>query len=244
MSDLAKLTFSEMTLVAAKLRKVGRGAASMEVASQQVARFFYEEFVEHAGGHSAFVLARCFKTHPLGLLPPELQSIARKAAPNQSAGPDTQCLTLLGTYGDEPQWQSRRQSISRQVVPLVDEEALARLPMIDGFMAALGLERRFVVSPDPAALALREREGFGVFHVENALGSPWIPAQDAFVKPHGVASAVGFGFVTPPANLFEVILFSRQAISLATAQLFRTLALSLKLVYLPLGGRVFEEGGA
>jgi hypothetical protein len=81
-----------------------------------------------------------------------------------------------------------------------------------------------------------------VFHVENALGSPYIPAQASFVEPFGVRSVLGFGFVIPPTHVFATILFSRQAVAPAVAELFKTLTLSLKVALLPIAGRRIFDG--
>jgi hypothetical protein len=75
-----------------------------------------------------------------------------------------------------------------------------------------------------------------VFHVAEALGSPFVPAQDPFVKRHGVRSVLGFGGMLPTGDLFTVILFTRVPVPRATAELFKPLALSTKLAILPFVG--------
>ena len=242
MYDLATFGLSEMTLVGTALRRLGTDATSLEQASQRAARFFYEEFVESASGRPGFVLARCYKTHPLGDLPPDLTKFARAVFPNEALDPTTQCLTLLGTFGDEEAWKTRQASSGHKAIPLVSESAVQSLPMVKRLTQALGLESQQVIRPDPSFLLEKDRAGFNVFHVEEALESPYIPAQESFVKAHGVRSVVGFGFVLPPANIFATILFARRHIPPETADLFKTLALSLKLAMLPLAaGRVFDE---
>ena len=69
-----------------------------------------------------------------------------------------------------------------------------------------------------------------------AKGSPFVPAQEEFVIPFGIESVLGFGGVLPSKELFTVILFSKQKISRETAELFKSLALSLKLALLPFDG--------
>jgi len=74
-----------------------------------------------------------------------------------------------------------------------------------------------------------EQSNFNVFHVPEAQGSPYVPAQKEFVIPYGVKSVVGFGGLLPTGDLFAVILFSRVHVPHESAQLFKTLALSTKL---------------
>ena len=58
--------------------------------------------------------------------------------------------------------------------------------------------------------------------------------------PFGIESGLGFGGVLPTGDLFAVCLFSRVPISRTTAELFRPLALHVKLAVLPFdGGPVF-----
>lgn len=229
MYDLASFGLTEATLAGIHLRRIGDRVATLEDASQEVSRFFYEEFHDDATGDSDFVLARCYQTLPLGELSPELASYARAVFPDQRFDEDTRCLTLLGTFGGRPEWQRRERSHGHRAIPLADENTLASLPMVARLTESLGLRAAEVVRPDPAFLRERDREGFNVFYVENASGSPYIPAQDHFVAPFGVRSVIGFGFVMPPDRIFATILFARRHVSSATADLFKTVALSLKL---------------
>jgi hypothetical protein len=73
---------------------------------------------------------------------------------------------------------------------------------------------------------------FNVFHVPEAVGSPYIPAQEQFVTRFGVKSALGFGGMLPSGNLFAVIMFSKAPISRDTADMFKPLALNIKMVAL------------
>jgi hypothetical protein len=84
------------------------------------------------------------------------------------------------------------------------------------------------VSHDCPTDTLDQRK-FGVFHVPVATNSPFIPAQNDFVAPYGVASVLGFGGMLPDGDLFVVIIFARVPIPASTAEMFRTIALNLKL---------------
>jgi class 3 adenylate cyclase len=54
--------------------------------------------------------------------------------------------------------------------------------------------------------------GFGLFHVEDAVGSPFVPAQEEFVLPYGVASVVGCGTMLPNGAVALWIGFARHLI--------------------------------
>jgi hypothetical protein len=240
MYDLKAFSFANMLDASAELRNIANGASSMEAAAQRVAAYFHENFVNTATGRSAFVLSRCFKTHAFGLLPEELQSFARSVFSDHEPMFDTRCLTLLGTAGDRPEWKSRYQSTGHKAIPLISENVIQSLPMVSQLTKSLGLEAHALVNPDPKILLEHEKEGFNVFYVDEAFGSPYVPAQD-WVRSFAVKSVIGLGFVIHPSDIIALILFSGVPVEFETAQLFKSLALSLKLAFLSLSSRpVFD----
>jgi hypothetical protein len=241
MNDLQNFTSAEMIDVGASLRKVARGAVARESAAQRIARFLYDGFVDPATQRSSFVLVRCFGTLSLGELPADLQAFARSQAMESPPTPETRCLTLLGSAGDLPAWNSRQGSQGHMAIPLVSAQVVSSLPMVSRLILSLGLDVHALVRPSPRILLARERDGFNVFHVAEAAASPYVPAQE-WVRSHGVRSVVGFGFVIPPVDIFATILFARVPIERNTAELFKTLAISAKLALLPLSSApVFDN---
>ena len=236
--QLGRVSLVDMTHASAKLRKLGEGASSMEEAGQRIVRFLFESFAD-AGGARSCGLVRLYKTHSLGALPPELRQFATSAAPDASLGAQSRCLTLLASAGVEPAWNDRRTSSGHRAIPLVSIEALERLPMVAQLLVQLGVDVSRIVAGDPKLILDQGQRGFNVFHVEEARKSPFIPAQDGFVVPYGIVSVLGFGGALPSGDLFALILFSRAHISRATAELFKPLALAIKLALLPFEGRVF-----
>ena len=87
-----------------------------------------------------------------------------------------------------------------------------------------------------------DQHTFNVFLVEHAEGNPSIPAQADFVTPYGIRSALGFGGLLRGGELFTIIMFSRVTIPRETADMFRTIALGVKLALLPFArGPVFAS---
>ncbi|MEZ5289778.1 MAG: hypothetical protein R2745_01705 [Vicinamibacterales bacterium] len=234
MHDLTEFRLSEALLLGADLRRVSEGATSLEAAAQRTAAFFCEQLRDRGRMRSACVLARCYKTHAFGELPADLQRAARGAIPGVDPQPMTRCLTLLGTSGDLDEWCDRRRSVGHRAIPLSSEAVIQSLPMIAELTRALGVEAGALLRGDSEFLLERDQRGFNVFHVARAEDSPFVPAQDSFVRARGVRSVVGFGFTVPPADIFTVILFTRVPVDDNTAALFKTLALNLKLALLPL----------
>jgi hypothetical protein len=114
--------------------------------------------------------------------------------------------------------------------------------MIAQMMRQFGVELSTLLETRPEILNELDQKTYNVFFVPDARNSPFIPAQADFVVPHGVKSALGFGGILPSGNLFAVIMFTRVQIPLETAQMFRTIALNVKINILRfVRGKVFAD---
>ena len=224
------------------LRHAAKDATSMEDAAGRVVRFFYENLIDKESGDRSLVLARLYKSQEFGRLEPDLQHYLNAMTAPDVPKEDVPCLTLLGTAGDEDGWNARDRSQWHRAIPMTNKEALSRLPMVSQLVQQLGLELEEVVRIDPDLFLELDQRNYNVFFVEEALDNHAIPAQDSFVVPYGVRSVLGFGGVLPDGSLFAVILFSKRAIKRETADLFASVALSVKLILLSwAGGPVFES---
>ncbi len=168
-----------------------------------------------------------FRTSTFAELSDELRSAASSLSVDSVLGPETKCLTLIGTVGDRAAWNDCRLSEKHRAIPLPNVESVERLPMISQLIRQLGLSVGGVLQGDQSVLLGDVRTS--VFHVLDALGSPSIPAQAEFVIPNQIRSVVGFGDILPSGQLFAVICFSRTPISQQTAVMFSHLSLSAKL---------------
>ena len=232
MFDLSTFTLSDMLALSDGLTDAAREARTMEQASGSVVDYFRRNLVDKSTGEPACVLARLYKTHPFGRLEPELQDRATRAGGAEIPA-DASFLTLLATAGIEPQWNERRSSRDHQVTWLGDVESLQRLPMVAQLVEDLGFTNEEVVTIDRESFVREGERNFGVFFVPDARGSHAIPAQEDFVEPYGIRSVLGFGGLLPDGSIFSVILFCREEVPGDTADLFRSMALTVKLILLP-----------
>jgi len=231
--DPAQFTLADMVRCGATLRTLTAQSASMEEAAQKVTQYLYDNLKTGPFGKRSGVLVRFFRTHDYVGLPEDLRKAARSAASSPVAE-GTKCLVLLGTSGDQPQWNRREVSRWHKCLPLQSESVIEQFPMISRLIKQLGIPMSELLRPAPEIIKDFERKNFGVFYVPVAAGSPFVPAQKEFVIPFGVQSVLGFGGILADGELFAVIIFSRTAIPSATAEMFRTIALSLKLGLLAL----------
>jgi hypothetical protein len=210
------------------VRRVTKSAASMEEAADAIVRHLHESCVGGDGTRRACPLVRFYKTHPFSDLDPALQTFARTRLGGEPPTPDMKCLVLLASAGEELAWNDRRLSRQHRAIPLPSEQIVAQAPMIAQLVTQLGLPLGALVRPSPQIVGELEGRTYNVFHVEEAAGSPYIPAQADFVVPHAIRSVVGFGGVLRTGDLFAVILFSRAHIRRDVAERFRTIGLDVK----------------
>lgn len=237
-----ELSLHQMTEYTGALRKLGAGAETMEQVAQKVVEYLYDSLTDPETGENLCGLVRVFKTHPFGDLDDGLQRWALDLTGASEAPPDMKCLTLLATRGEATPWNSRHESQGHKAIPFIDEAMVEGIPMIAQLLRQLGLEIKTVLNPDRDFLLNAEEHTFNVFHVADALGSPFIPAQDEFVRPHKIKSVLGYGGILPSGDLFVVIIFWKRAISRETADMFQPLALSTKVALLPfLNKPIFGE---
>lgn len=213
-----------------ELRRTMLGAPDTEFAAQRLVRHLYESCRDPSTRQRSCVLVRFYKTLRYAELEPGLQSIAGRLldpSGNSAPDPELRCLTLLATAGERPEWNDRRQSVSHQTIPLPSARIVEQAPMIAQLIEQMGLTIADVIRPSPEVIRGAKGRTYNVFHVEEARGSPSIPAQDEFVVPFGVRSAVGFGGLLRD-EFFATILFSRVTIPRASAERFRKVALEVK----------------
>ena len=217
------------------------GVASMEAAAGIICRRLRDELTDASGGR-ACALVRCYLTQPFEALPPDLQRFAKRALGTVAftpPEPTMRCLTLLATVGDEPAWNDRRQSSSHQAIPLPSPHIVERAPMIAQLIRELGLDIASVVRPGESRGRQRAGGTEGVFHVEEAAGSPFIPAQAGFVDRYAIRSVIGFGGLLPSRELFAIIAFTRTHVAAHTADEFRTVAVAVGSALARCSGDIF-----
>jgi hypothetical protein len=225
--DLTTFGLGDMLKSSPRLRETATGAPTFELAAQRVSRFLYDE-LRDTDGERQCALVRCYKTNTFGSLEPELQEFVRTVMGFRQPWPTMKCLTLMATVGKTAAWNSRHNSRGHRAIPLPSPEIIEKAPMISQLIKEFGLEVSSVIQPSPEVVRELAGKRHGVFHVEDALGSPYIPAQEEFVVRYGIRSVLGFGGLLVNGDLFAVILFTTVRVSPESADRFRTLALDVK----------------
>jgi len=237
--DLGNITLADRLRCAVDIQRATRQASTLEEAANIVVRYLYQQSAPAPSGKNGCALIRCYITHPYGSLDIESKRFAAGILGSDSPFENMNCLTLIATVGDEPAWNSRLQSRGHRTIPLPSPQAVERAPMIAQLIQQFGLQVADVVNPSQDMLHELAGKSYNVFHVEKALGSPHVPAQDDFVIPYEIESVVGFGGSLATGDLYAVILFSRLHIPVKSANRFRSLALDVKAAFFPFREAVF-----
>jgi len=241
--DLTNFTIHEVTECGRAVRTMGAGASSMEEVAGRIVNYLYDTLIDGQTGERACTQIRFFKTHAYEDLDDELKVFALNMLDGSTPVPEMKCFTLLGTVGENEEWNQRGASKGHQAIPLPSEEVIHQIPMMRNLIKQFGLDVRSVVKPDPALLLDMEQKSYGVFLVPKALGSPYIPAQKEFVVPYKIKSVMGFGGMLPTLDIFVIIMFLRVPVSREIADLFKNLSLNIKLAVLPFEKIVFAHPG-
>ena len=233
MYDLTEFNIRDLSECGFMVRQLGKEAQSMEAASKIIIKYLYDNLVNCQTQERSCVLIRLFKTHSYGKLTPELQKYVQHTLNKTEIKHDLKCLTLLATAGEKPEWNYRDKSSGHQAIPLVDEEAISKAPMISQLIKQLGVEPGVLIQPDPDLFVYLEEEIYQIFYVPNALCSPYIPAKKSFVAPFNIKSVLGCGGLLPSGDTFVVLMFLKAELPKATLDLLRHLTLNIKMAILP-----------
>ena len=195
-------------------------ATSLEEAAQVLATALYTHFAESA------ILARVYVTVPFAALPPPTRAFVQ-ALPGATASltGTTPVLSLVGTQGQEVEWNDRRKSRQHAAIPLISAEFVDGIPMIARLLRELGVPLDWIDSQDALRLVSTIGRTVGLFYVEDAVramddrGRKIIPAVD-FVFAYNVKSVFGTGGAYAGGQMLVVVVFCRDPVARVTAELF------------------------
>lgn len=234
MYDYTKFSDAELKECGANIAVLGGSASSMEEAANKIVNYLYDNITD-SSGNNANALVRLYKTHPYSQLDSGLQSFAQGIL-GSAPSDDTNCLTMLATMGDKDDWKSRSKSNGHRAIPLASADMVAGIPMISRLLTQFGIDVGAVMRPDPMLIGDMSAKTYNTFYVPEAVGSPYIPAQDDFVIPNGIKSVLGFGGILSSGELFVVIMFSKVSIPADVADKFSTMGASVKEAVEPFVG--------
>jgi hypothetical protein len=235
--DLRSFELHDMLRCGLDIRRVSRGAASLESAADAIVRYLFGAFRDPTTAEPQLALVRFYMTQPYRELEPDLRVLVKTALRAAPLDEGIKCLTLLGTAGVEEDWNDRRRSRGHRAIPLASVGMVRQAPMIAQLIEQMGMDVEHLLQTDAKLVPDSAGRTFNIFYVDKAPGSPYIPAQAEFVRPFGIQSVVGFGGILR-GEMFAVVMFGRVSIPPTVANRFRNIALEVKAIVHPIE-RVF-----
>jgi hypothetical protein len=223
-----------------------KNVAYVEQAAQELAAALQSKFTE------SVVLARVFLTVSFNSLPEAnrkfVQNLAQSAGAASALGDTTPVLSLIGTHGQETDWNDRRKSKGHVGIPLISSAFVGAIPMISRLLRELGVPIDWIDSHDSAIIKKAVGQSSGLFFVDDAgkatdnEGRKIIAAQD-FVSAYAVKSVFGAGEAYSNGQMIVFVVFCRDAFSRDAAERFGGLTGLLKrnTASLVEAGKVFSD---
>ena len=150
MYNITRFSQSDIHDCGNALRDMGSGGASMEEIANKIVRHLYDNLND--GSQRSCALVRFYKTHPYGQLDSGLQQFAQGILGSKPED-DVNCLTLLATAGDKPEWNSRASSEGHRAIPLASAEMVAGIPMISRLLSQFGLDVGSITKTDSVSIS-------------------------------------------------------------------------------------------
>ncbi len=219
---IEQATAAAITELWTKVEPRVKQAKALEEAAQELATALHTQFRE------SVVLTRVYFTVPFEALPGPNKAFVQNLAESAGAASDlkapTPVLSLIGTHGQEADWNDRRKSKGHVGIPLTSSGFVDAIPMISRLLKEMGVPLDWVDTQDAEIIKKMDRAA-GLFFVENAAettdhqGRKIIPAQD-FVSGYNVKTVFGVGGGYAGGQIVVIVLFCRGLIPRATAERF------------------------
>ncbi|MDR3602400.1 MAG: hypothetical protein P4L49_18255 [Desulfosporosinus sp.] len=216
---ISDITISKMKEIVGPIELQLSQMRTYEEASQFFCQSLYNMFP------NAIVLARIFVSVPYEKLPESnkkvVQDIIRNTKKQADLRSDTKILSLVGTYGEKNEWNSRLLSKGHVGIPLISKSFIAGIPMMNRLLERLGIDYENETSDNRNT---RKSSFSGLFYVKNSenevdsLGRHIITNQE-FVRNYQVKSVFGFGgSYINQTDFYTAIVFLKEQVNLGSAE--------------------------
>jgi hypothetical protein len=229
--NLVHYTLGDVNSLRERVHGALEGCASLREAAQECASAVYEDHQE------SVALVRLYATVPVRQLPPADRSFVSALAASGGAAAalteNTPVLSLLGTRGDEPDWDDRQKSKGHRGIPLVASSFVEAIPMVSRLMHDMGIGVGWLDTHDTKIVVKSLGRIAGVFYVRDAATGVddhdrlIVPAQD-FVRSYGVKTVFGLGGSYLNGTCVILILFTRELMEREEVEKFMPLVNTIK----------------
>ena len=194
-----------------RIRALAESSSSLREAAGRQVRTIRDSF-RNTDGSANLALLRIFVSLPFSKLP---ENYRREIASQEgSASPEDRYLCLMGSAGDEADWNDPLKSRNHKYLRLPERESeLTSMPMVRKVFAKLGIPYNTIIHPESSV----EHNVEGYVLADDPMASPDIPDKK-FIEDYKVASQISIGGILPSGSVFSLLLFCRIAMSLSMAE--------------------------
>jgi len=240
--DISELTLAKVFDLSQFLKLKCKDKSNLEQVAQEMMKTLCQTIVTDSD-NSAIVLGRFFKSCSYSDLTEDIQNYIQQREETNAITPESKYLTLLGTWGEQKEWQKIEESKNYKAFSLNDKDVLYKFPMLSAVFNQIGYNIPTETEPDKSIIIDNQDKEYGVFYVKDATGNKLVPKQAEFVESYGIKSVIGFGGRYGNNNIYSIILFFRECISRQTAELFPSLNPAIKFLTLrhEMTGNIFNS---
>ena len=232
MSTISAVTYEAIAGMVPTLGPKLKACATLDKAAQTFCDTLFDELRE------SVALVRVYATVPYQKLPDANRHFVDKLTTDlgvkSTLRDDTLVISLMGTRGQNADWNDRRKSKGHVGIPLCSASFVDSIPMMSRLLRAMGKDLAWIDSKDSKIVSSVLGTMSGVFYVADAAtekdsaGRVVIPAVD-FVTNNGVKSVFGFGAGYMIGNVMAIFLFfCKESVSQEQAARFQQLANGFK----------------
>lgn len=221
---LSEATIADYEELQAVIRDVG-GCPCAQEAAQRFVDALYERF------SGSLLLLRLFMILPYAELPEEdrrfVDGRGRETNTSHLIHGATPIFTLLGSRGEQPEWNDRRASTHFRCIPLASSAFVSSLSMLSRQLESVGFDIGLIDAWEAKVASTGRADQFrGVLYIRDAgserdsQGRMIVPKQD-FVAGSGVKTTLGFGsgYVSHP-TLATLFAFTNETLEISAVEPF------------------------
>ena len=216
------IMYNKVSKIAGEIRRIAGRSKTLHDAAQHIVAYIRSEFVNPETKKSSISMARLFVTIPFRHLP----GAYKEKYYMNGVTDDSMFLCLMGTVGDNPDWNDIRNSKKRQAVLLPErEEDFALMPMLARNFTKMGIQYDEIIHPRSGA-ELTTIEDYAL--EKDVRDSPYIPDQK-FVSEYHLVSQIGIGGVFPSGSIFTAFMFFNEPVDDDFAGTFMIIPMALQM---------------
>ncbi len=234
MFDLRKFSLEDMTQIGRDWRNLGAAAGGIPAAAEHIVRYVQNQLIDGESGEPVCLLTNLYITVRGKALSPALREIALKKLSDSTISlSQLWCLRLIASAGMPAANEFAIATPDPQVIPIPNAQSVAQYPLFEQLLSQMGISAEYLIQDDPTLTLELAASPLNIFLIPNLEKTPQLLRPNTILIPQETHSLFGIGGMLPSGQFFFLLMFSKIEMKHEMVELFKPLALSLKLALLP-----------